>query len=498
MPKILVAECKQEISSFNPVASHYDDFIVTFGNDILTYHHGVRSEMAGALHIFQSRPDVEIIPTYSAKMISSAGPLAAADFERIAGEFLAAVRAAPPVDGIYFSLHGAMGVENEDDPEGYLLAETRKIVGEQVPIVVSLDLHGILTDRMLQHSDAIAIYHTYPHVDFYQTGERAARLLLRILDEGVKPVTAKVEIPALVRGDELITATGLFGRSIRAAQQIEASEGGLSAGMFIGNPFTDVPALRSNSVVVTDGDPERAEREAIKLAQDFWQVRERLQQPLVSLEEAVAIANATPTGTTILVDAADAPSSGATGDSNVILRALLESNYQGKALIPVVDPQAVQAAMTAGIGAMVHVAIGGAFDSRRFTPVEIDAKVHMLSDGIYRNESNGGLAHAGNTAVLQAGTFTLVVTSHAVSLHDRSLFLAHGQDPKQFNLIVVKCPHCEERYYKAWATRYVNVDAPGATSANLPTLGHTKCPRPIFPLDEGVEFTPKAKIFRRG
>ena len=156
--------------------------------------------------------------------------LASEDFQRIANEFLASVRRAPHVDAVYLSLHGAMSAQNEDDPEGFLLAEIRKILGENIPIVVSLDLHGILTDRMLQHSDAVVVYHTYPHVDFFETGERAARLLLRILSREVKPVTARVAIPALVRGDELITETGLFGKSVKAARALNAVTAGYRQG----------------------------------------------------------------------------------------------------------------------------------------------------------------------------------------------------------------------------------------------------------------------------
>src|SRR5262249_34442127 len=144
----------------------------------------------------------------SAHFITSCGTLADEEFERLAGELLASIRAAPPVDGVYFSLHGAMATESEGDPEGYLLAEMRKILGERVPIVISLDLHAILTDRMLEHSDAAVAFHTYPHVDFFGTGQRAAKLLLRIMAGEVQPVTAKVTVPALVRGDELITDTG--------------------------------------------------------------------------------------------------------------------------------------------------------------------------------------------------------------------------------------------------------------------------------------------------
>ncbi len=496
MPKILIAECKQEVASFNPVRSHYADFRVSVGHDVIARHRDVRSEVAGALSLFESRDDVHVVPAYSARSITSGGILATADFERIAREFLSSVRGAGPVDAVYFALHGAMASENEDDPEGYLLAEARKILGEQIPIVISLDLHGILTDRMLQHSDAVVMYHTYPHVDFYETGQRAARLLVRILAGEANPVTAVVTIPALVRGDELITETGLLGGITRTAKAIEESPGGLVAGMFIGNPFTDLPGLCSRSVVVTDGDPERAEGEAVKLAEDFWRVRERMQASLTSLEESVRIAKSTK-GTVILTDAADATSSGASGDSNAILRALLEHGYQGKALIPIVDPPTARAAVAAGVGNTVRTQVGGAFDTKRFRPLPIEARVRLVSDGRFRSESHGDEWYAGDTAVLQAGAITLVVTSRAVSLYDRSLFLAHGQDPTQFDAVVVKSPHCQERFYKAWAARLVNVDAPGATSANLKSLGHTRCGRPMFPLDEGVEFHPQAKLFRR-
>lgn len=496
MPKILIGECKQEISSFNPVLSRYHDFEIGRGQEILNYHQGLNTEVCGALGIFNAQPDVTLVPTYSARMIVSGGTLAQADFERIKKEFLDEVRSSPPVDGIYLSLHGAMAAEQEDDPEGLLLAEIRKIVGEQIPIVVSLDLHGILTERILQHANAIVAYHTYPHVDFATTGERAARLLLRILAGEVRPVTALVKIPALVRGDELITATGLFGQMIRHAQAIEASDGGLSAGMFIGNPFTDVVDLRSNSFVVTDGDAERAAREATKMANDFWAVRTRLQAPLTKMDETIQIAKNTQ-GTVILKDAADATSSGASGDSAIIVAGLLEAGYTGRILAPVVDEEAVQDALKAGVGNQVKTKVGGSLDSRRFKPVPITAQVHMISEGRFISESNNSIWASGMTAVLVADNVTWVVTSRAVSLYDRSLFYAHGQDPKHFDVVIVKSPHCQHHMFDDWAAQVINVDVAGSTSANLPTLGHTRCARPIFPLDADVTFTPAPKIFQR-
>lgn len=496
--KILIAECKQEVSSFNPVASHHADFAISHGAELLAFHRTARNEVGGALSVFDARPDVELVPTYGARAITSGGTLAAEDWNRLKQEFLDAIKHAPAVDGIYFSLHGAMSAENENDPEGYLLQETRKVVGEKIPIVVSLDLHAILTERMMQHSDAIVVYHTYPHVDFYQTGQRAARLLLRILDERVRPVMAMVVVPALVRGDEMITATGSIRHVIRAAQEAETGERGLSAGMFWGNPFTDVPELRSNSLVVIDDDVEIAAEEALRIANIFWEHHEKMRVPLTSIEDAVRIAHETKTGTVVLVDAADATSSGASGDSNAILRALVESNYQGRALLPIVDAPAVQAAFEAGVGKTIDVTLGGALDRGRYEPLPVRARVKMLSDGLFRSEHAHDLWNAGNTAVLEIGPIVVVATSRPVSLFDRSLFYAHGQDPKEFNVVVVKSPHCEPHMFKDWAARYIDVDAPGATSADVKSLGHTQGARPMFPLDEDFEYVPQVKIFQRG
>ncbi|MES1261086.1 MAG: M81 family metallopeptidase [Acidobacteriota bacterium] len=496
MPRILINECKQEISSFNPVPGRYEDFTITRGDDILRLHRGIGTEVGGALHVFDHQPAVTVLPGYSCRAITSGGTLADADFHRIAGEFLDAVRAHRDADAIYFSLHGAFAAESEHDIEGYLLAETRRIVGERVPVVTSLDLHGIVTSRMIEHSDAVVPYHTYPHVDFFETGERSARLLLRIAAGEVQPVTARVPIPALVRGNELKTATGMFGRCVRECIAIENSPGGLSAGMFIGNPFTDVPELGSNVLVVTDDDPARAEREALRIAGQFWAMREHLHQPLTSLEESVRLAGQA-TGRVVLVDAADATSSGASGDSNAILRALLEAGYRRTALIPVVDAPAVARAFAAGVGATLRLRVGGSLDTARFRPVEVEARVRILHDGVFRSESHGCFWNGGPTALLQSDNFTLALTSKAVSLYDRSLFYALGQDPAHFDSVVVKSPHCQPHMFDDGAELVISVDAPGSSSARLESLGHTRCARPIFPLDDDVRFTPNAILSQR-
>ncbi len=497
MPRIAIAECKQEVSSFSPARSRFEDFRIVQGAALQEHHRRVREEVGGALSVFDADRRVELAPAFGASANTSGGILKAQDFERLCHEFLGRLSDVGPVDAAFFSLHGAMQAESDDDPEGFLLKEARRILGEKIPFVVSLDLHGVLTDRMLRHSDAVVAYHTYPHVDFFETGARAARVLMKILTEGARPVTARVKIPALVRGDELITDTGSIGECIRLAQQVEAGPGGLSAAVMWGNPFTDVPELRTNSFVVMDGDEATARTRAIELANIFWKHHEKMRVPLTILADSVRIASEITSGTVVMMDAADATSSGATGDSNAIVREVIRQQYRGRVLAPIVDPGAVRQAFAAGVGATIRTQVGGAIDAARFQPLELELRVRLLSDGKFRSESFGWPWDSGDTAVLQADNITLVVGTRPVSLFDRSLFHANGQDPRHFNLVVVKSPHCEHHMFADWCAKLINVDAPGSTSANVKGLGHTKCERPMFPLDDTVRFNPVADIFRR-
>ena len=152
-----------------------------------------------------------------------------------------------------------------------------------------MDLHGILTAKMLDNINGLAAYHTYPHVDFEDTGRRAAKSLIRILKDGAKPVAARVRIPTLVRGNELITETGAFGAQMRYSKELEKHPDVMSAGMFICNPFTDVPELCCQPFVFTDNNQQLAEESVLKQAADFWPNRHIMQGQFTSLEDCVKI-----------------------------------------------------------------------------------------------------------------------------------------------------------------------------------------------------------------
>ena len=495
--RILIGGCQQEISTFNPAPCEYEFFDYLRGDEIRATHEDADSQIGGALAELKSAfgDDLDLVFTYDAEG-TAAGPLRHSAFMRIAGEFLDALKPhAGKIDGVYFSLHGAMGTTELLDPEGYLLEESRKILGDEVPIVITMDLHGILTAKMLENINGLASFHTYPHIDFADTGRRAARILIRILKDGVKPVAARVRVPAIVRGNELITETGAFGAQIRYAKKLHEDPRVLSAGFFICNPFTDVPELSSQAYVFTDNNQELAEKHALQMANDFWPNRHIMQGQFISLEEAVS-RGASMAGPIAFTDAADAPSSGSSGDSNAIISEMIRTNYPHTILAPIADPAAAAKAHTLGVGGTFKMGVGGAHDPQ-FTPLELEWTVEALTDGTFKCETWKYEPTIGPTAVLKSGNLTLVTTTETVMLVDRALFFKVGLDPKDFHSTIVKSPHCEPAFYNDWVEANFNVDAPGATSANLKTLGHTVCSRPIYPLEEDTTFNPKTEIFSR-
>jgi len=479
MARILLASLKQETATFNPVPTRYDSFQVVRGPEILRALAGTHTEVAGAVEVIRSTGSTDVVPAVAAWSLPG-GPVTSEALDRLIGETLESARSCGPVDAACLILHGAMAGEDEPDPEGRLLEGVREILGPR-PIVASLDLHAVLTDRMVRSADCLVPFHTYPHTDQYDTGRRAARVALGLLDGSISPTSARVELPMLVRGDELLTATGRFGRAIRLCRELEDSDCGVSAGVIIGNPFTDVPDLQSNVLVTTNADQDRARREAENIARLMWESRHAFVAELTPLDDAVSLDSRT-CGLTVFSDAADATASGAPGDSNQILRGLIDLGYSGRSLVPIVDAPAVRAAFEAGVGGCIATSLGGTRDPGRHTPLPCTVYVESLSDGCFVYE-DGTSADAGGSAVLRLGAHHILATARPVGIVGRRVFLAHGLDPQDFDLVVVKSPNGFRTHYASIADRIVPVDVPGATSADLRALPYTRCVRPIFPLD---------------
>ena len=491
--KILLLEFEQETSHFTPRFTTREGYTILHGEQLIRHFADTNTYVAGGLDLFADE-GIEVVPGYGAISVTSGGPVATADVDRMTEEMLSVVDANRDVDGVYIAFHGATAGVDEHDPEGRILREVRQLMGES-PIVTSFDLHGILTDRLVTLSDVMVALHTYPHTDMRETGRRAARNLVRLLRGGVEPVVAQVKLPMLVRGDELITASGLFGEAMARCKEFESSTHGLSALVNIGNPFTDVPELRSNVIVTSDGDAEQARQLAEELGRFMWDHRQRMQAPLTSVEEAVATAQVTE-GLTVFSDAADATSSGASGDSNSILKGLIAADFQKRALLPLVDAPAVEEAFRQGVGSRFSVDLGGSVDRERFAPVVCDVYVKSLHDGAFVEET-GTESRAGKTAVLTRGSTSIMVTEFPVSIMGRRVFESRGLDPRDFDLVVCKSPNGFRTHYEAICEHIVAVDCPGSTSANLRSLPYVNVTRPIFPLDPDVDTLIEAQIIER-
>ena len=496
MTKILINECIHEVSSFNPIPSSIDQFQCRDGAKILEAHQNLVSEVAGALSVFKKN-NIECLQGFSARAMTSGGLLPDKDFEFIAHRILNSVeQAKDKVDGYYFALHGAMQSPSYNDPEGWLLSEVVKRVGRHVPIVITLDLHGIISNKMCENMWAFSMLHTYPHVDFKENGARAANLLIQLIKTKKRPVIIDVPIPALVRGDELITETGLLGTYYdRTNAMVKNNSQILGAGLMIGNPFTDVPELKSHVLAICENVEiiKEVGKQCVEIAQDFWDSRHRLQANTISLEKAL-IKSKEIGATVVFADAADATSSGASGDSNAILERILKFDPAIKTLLPILDAEAVLKAKAAGVGKIITVTLGGSCD-KQFAPLELTVKVLMLTEGSIPNESHGGFYDAGPTALFEHQGLTIIAFSKPIHLFDRSLFFAHQCDPQKYDIVVVKSPHTQFKFFSAWVKATFIIDVPGATSANLKRLGHKVCARPIFPLDEITSFTPTTRIY---
>ena len=155
------------------------------------------------------------------------------------------------------------------------------------------------------------------------------------------------------------------------------------------------------------------------------------------------------------------------------------------------DSRAVAVAFGAGVGATIEVSLGGTLDPGRFTPLPVSAYVKTLSDGRFLYE-NGTVGQAGRIAVLKVANIDIMATERSVYVVGRKVFQAHGLDPRDYDVVVVKSPNGFRTYYASIAAAIVPVDVPGSTSANLESLPFENCIRPIFPLDDDV--TPSFEI----
>lgn len=489
--KIAIGSLMQETNTFAPVKTTLETFrayYLLYGDELFTGYNDARVEVPGFINVMREA-NVEIAPLI-AGFAAASGVLTRPTFDQLLNDLIARLQAALPVDGVLLALHGAMSVEDEPDAEGEILENVRAVVGMEIPIGVSLDLHAHVTPRMVEYATFIVGYQNYPHTDIYETGIRTARLMLDTLEGRRQPKAAIAKRPMVLSAVNARTLEGPLKEVADAAREMERSGRILHGSLFPVQPWMDIPDLGFGVIVVADKNLAEAQAAADELANMAWEIRAECEPDLMQLNEAIRIAHEAPEGLTVVGDAGDAPSGGAAADNVGVLKALL--NYgadcaKRQSYLTLCDPEAVQKAVKAGIGSEITLKVGHKFSTMDGEPLVITGRVRLLAEGSYLmgGEGSTGLTmNNGLTAVIAIGNISLCLRSLPAFEWDPAMYTSVGLNPRAAALLFVKSPSHFRATFGPIADRILVADTPGPTCANMRKVKFTRVTRPLYPLDE--------------
>jgi len=483
--RIAIGQFAHETNTFCPGVTGLNAFESRYwrvGEDIFSGHRGVRDDLGGMIDAGE-RLGIELVPTLSTTTQPSA-TVSREAYETIRDTLFAELRAAEPLDAICLALHGAGSAEGIDDMEGTFLKELRDLVGPEIPIVVSLDLHGNTTEAMLRHANALFYCHEYPHIDTYERGDEAVDVAAKILTGELRPVKHLVRLPVAIPPST--TFHGPAKVINERCFQWEQEPGVIDCAFTHGFPHTDVPVIATSVLVTTDGDPEMAERVANDVVGLILETLEDFRQTLPDAEDAIAEALEATARPVVVAEVSDNPGGGAPGSGTHLLRALLTANEPDTCFGFIWDPQTAAQAHAAGVGATIPVRIGGFTDELHGAPVEAEAYVKVLSDGRFRLTNPmgaGGLVDLGKMARLVIGNVDVIVGSERAQTLDDELFLLHGIDVRRHRVVALKSQQHFLGGFRDLAGTIIRCDTPGFTTSNLSDLPFRRIRRPIWPLD---------------
>jgi microcystin degradation protein MlrC len=390
------------------------------------------------------------------------------------------------VDGVLLALHGAMVAENVPEAEGVLLEEIRKQLGEKTPIIITLDLHGLISDKITDNCDAIYGYDTNPHIDMYERGVEAAELMVRTLRGEVKPVVAHRKLRMLPPTINQRTTEGPMVELLKEARRMEKQLGVINVCIFPAFPYADVQRAGSAVVAVTDGDKKLAQSLCDRLGEKMYGMREQFLKPLTPIKEAVKRAVDAPEGPIVLADVADNPGGGAPGDGTEILRELIRVKARNVGVAIIKDPEAVAEAIRAGVKGTIKMPIGAKTDTFHGKPVKVEGTVRTITDGrfIHKAMAIGVPADVGRTAVIDVGGIEIILTERSHAPNDPEIYRRNGIEPTDKKILVLKSRGHFRAAYEPLSREIIEVDAPGLTSPNLSWFKYTNIPRPIWPFDK--------------
>jgi microcystin degradation protein MlrC len=396
-----------------------------------------------------------------------------------------------PFDGVLLALHGAMVTEDQDDAEGHLLLLLRERLGEKIPIAITLDLHGNVTDEMARLANMVIAYRTYPHVDMYERAMEAAGLLQKSMEGEIRPRALAVRGPQIEGCDYGRTMGGPMSRILRKAEEMQRQEPGvLAVAICAGFVWADIPQAGPSVTITGDGESPRFRDLAEALQEEVWATRDEKTVQPVNLGEAMKRAQSVRPGSQPLViaDYTDNPGSGGYGDGVNLLRAMVEADLPNAAFAAVADPDAARQCASAGRGARVKVALGAKIDPQTYgPPLLFDGAVENVSDGTFTCEGpmNKGVRFSlGPTAVLRRGGVRVVVATNNHQAYDLQMFRSQKIEPRECSVLAVKSWHHFRAAFEPISSEVLLADSGGLASMDLSRFTYRKVRRPVWPLDQ--------------
>jgi microcystin degradation protein MlrC len=474
--RIAVAGLHTECSTYNPVLAREADFRVLRGPAMLK----------DGYFDFLTHFPAEFITVLHARAIAG-GPVERGIYARWKGEILDGIRAALPLDGVYLALHGAMFVDGMFDAEGDFIAAVRAVVGPDVLIAASYDLHGNISQAIIDNLDIFSTYRTAPHIDVPDTMRRAVTMLVRALRTGQKPVLAWAPVPALLPGERTCTQDEPARSFYAQLQEVEDPTGIWDASFQVGYVWADEPRATA-CAVVTGTDRAAMEKAARHLAQDYWDIREGFVfgTKVGSIEECVEWAMAADTGPAVLAESGDNPTGGGVGDRAEVLAELVARNAQGVVFAGIADRAATDAAYAAGVGQSLALSIGASLDPSS-KPVRAEAEVVFLL------ETDQALLRE---AVVRIGGIDLVLTARRRPFHNMADFTRLGLAPRTARIVVVKSGYLSPDLGPI-ANPSLMALSPGVVDQFVERLERKHKSVPQYPFDTDFAFTPQVKWSKR-
>lgn len=481
--RIAIGGVFHETNSFVSSAttlSDFRDYQLAEGEAMLEYGN-TRSEIGGFIAGCE-RAGATVVPTIFTAAVPG-GAVEHADFEVIVDRLVAALDVARP-DGVLLCLHGAMSTTACGDADGEVVLRVRDVLDPAVPVVATLDLHANTSDAMVRGLDALVGYDTYPHVDMYERGVEAAELLA----SGQRRVATHHKVSLITAPQVQYTDVSPMREIMQRVHELEAVED-VVVSVTAGFPYANVDCL-GMSVLASGTDCAAATEVGRLLADEVLAQADEFRFEALPVADAVERALGLE-GPVVLVDSADNVGGGSPADGTAILEEWLRRNGTGL-VVAIADPESVAAAFAAGTGAIARLRVGGKTDDRHGRPVELTARVRLLSDGRYTTRGSynrGFVVQMGRTAVVETHGNTIVLSERRAMPFDAEQLLSVGVSPAACRALVVKSAVAWRAAYGPYAREVIEVDAPGVCTANIARLPYAEprreLMRPLPPLTGG-------------